>query len=290
MFSAVGYAEESVNPFKLTVAANKDSYLLAEPVALEIVFAHAVPGPPIDCRGPLLDSRHGSLDIYVSFREQPEVKFWKGVNSDGGSATRTFQYGDKVTHVEILTLNYTTRAPVLASAGEYRIRAEYPSLGLKSNDLIIHTSTPEPSLIPYAEQFQNMAITKDLDFESPYARDSVVNPCIEFIGDGPSNIYQYYVSAWLGFHYARKENVEDAKRALRYLEPVLAADLKGFFPLKGALLFAGSSYAGTGKADEALNVLHRLKAEFPDSREAKKISDKELLQLEQMAAEARAKN
>jgi len=237
----------------------------------------------------VLKTRFGSLDIYIAQNGQDEVKFWRGVHSDGIIPRRTLEYGDRVAHVEILAYNATRKSFVLATPGEYRIRAEYPSLGLTSNELFIHASTPEASLLPYAEKFQQLEVAKYIEFDSIGTDEParIIDPCVEFVADGPDNIYQHYIAAYLGCLYARRETVEDATVALRYLEPVLQRTDETFPARKELLYFSGSCYAGTGRYEEAVQSVRRLKEEFPDSKLAKRIRDEEIAVLEQKAAEAK---
>lgn len=289
LLALAALADEAASPLRLTISANKESYLVAEPIALEIAVVHASPVTAVKVQGPVLKTRFGSLDIYIAQNGQDEVNFWRGVHSDRIIGMRTLEYGDRIAYVEILAYNATTKSFVLATPGEYRIRAEYPSLGLTSNELLIHASTAEAPLLPYAEKFQQLEVAKYIEFDSIGTDEParIIDPCVDFVGDGPGNIYQHYIAAYLGCLYARRETVEDATVALRYLEPVLQATDETFPARKELLYFSGSCYAGTGRYAEAVRNIRKLKEEFPDSNLAKKIRDEEIAFLEQKAAEAK---
>jgi hypothetical protein len=266
-------------PLTLQITANKQAYLIAEPIFLEVSVSYAGPATgEIQVRGPTLPINFGKLRVNVTEPDGKRVRFQRGIDADGRAPDRVFRQGDRVSVTEVLTYNANTAAFVLESSGSYRIQAQYPGLDLVSNTLTLQARKPPASLQPSAEAFQTLELARFLDFENisgDLARQ-FLEPAVAFVGESPDNIYEYYIAAWLGCSFARSSDPERKARSSQYLQPVLAAAGREFAPRPIVLLQIAENYADSGSYSKALDAVTKLRREHPTSAEAKRIKEEDL--------------
>lgn len=275
-------------PLALRISANKHGYVSGEPVFVEITLSHDGKGPEVEMMQPILRVDHGQLRIFVQPPGGGRALFHRGIHADGRARTRAFRQGDRISTTEVLTYNASARSFALESPGVYVIQADYPALGLVSNEVAIEVREPEAPLLPYAEAFKSLELVRFLDFDnvSSDLRAELLQPALAFVGDNPQNIYQYYVAAYVGCSDARSQDPERVARSIAYLRAVVERAGNGFEPRRFALLDLAQAYAATGSYRKALECATSLRAEFSGSAIAERIKDEELEFLRGKAAES----